>query len=589
MTEYGRGQGSEPWDPQDPLYGDGGWDGQQAQQGQQSSYGGQPQQPQQPQYGEWGQESQDPYAQAQQQYPQQYEQQHYHAQQYDQQQGYDQQQYDQYYGGQDQQQYGQQQGYGQGQAQGQGYGQQHDTGDWTTGSSPQTAYPGDPADPYARQTGTYGGEQPDFYSTPDAYPPPEPPSRRRAEPEPQTDWDPGPDQGEHAFFAGGDDDDDRDDRDDESGGRGGRGERRGRGGKDKKSRSGCACLVVALVFGGGLAGVAYFGYQYYQDRFGAAPDYAGDGTDEEVAVDIPKGATGYEIGRRLKAAGVVKSVDAFVAAQSQDPEGDSIQAGAYLLRKEMSAASAVDMMLDPKSQNNLVIPEGTRNVAIYKLIDERLELSKGTTAKVAKQEFKSLGLPEWALNHADVKDPLEGFLYPSSYAASKGQKPEAILKEMVGRANDKYEELGLAKKAEGLGLDNPWQLLTVASLAQAEGTSHDDFRKMAEVVYNRLKPANPETYGALEFDSTYNYIKNQSEIDLTIEELKQFDNPYNTYYVKGLPPGPIDNPGEEALRGALNPTDDGWYYFISLDGKTSKFTKTLAEHEKLVEKFNASR
>jgi len=126
-------------------------------------------------------------------------------------------------------------------------------------------------------------------------------------------------------------------------------------------------------------------------------------------------------------------------------------------------------------------------------------------------------------------------------------------------------------------------------MAQAEGTSHDDYRKMAEVVYNRLKPGNPETYGSLEFDSTYNYIKNQSKIDLSIAELRRYDNPYNTYFVKGLPPGPIDNPGEDALKGALNPTKDGWYYFISLDGKTSKFTKTNAEHQKLVDKFNASR
>jgi UPF0755 protein len=112
---------------------------------------------------------------------------------------------------------------------------------------------------------------------------------------------------------------------------------------------------------------------------------------------------------------------------------------------------------------------------------------------------------------------------------------------------------------------------------------------MAEVVFNRLKPGNPQTYGSLEFDSTYNYVKNQSKIDLTIAELKQYNNPYNTYYVKGLPPGPIDNPGEEAIKGALNPTHDGWYYFISLDGTTSKFTKTLAEHDKLVQEFNASR
>ncbi|WP_210591828.1 endolytic transglycosylase MltG [Streptomyces sp. GESEQ-35] len=544
MTEYGRGQGSEPWHPEDPLFGDGGWEGQQqAPSGQQPAYGGQPQhypqQPQQPQYGDWGTGDQAGYGQAQ-QYQQQY----------------------------NQQQYGNQ-----------GH-QQYDENGWPTGTHAQAPYP-DPADPYAQQAAGYDGQQPDYYGTPDAYPPPEPPGRRREEPEQRTDWDPGPDQGEHAFFAGGDDDDDSDEP--------GRADRRGRGGKPKKRRSGCACLVVVLVFGGGLAGVGYFGYQFYQDRFGAAPDYAGDGTGESVTVEIPKGAFGSEIGRRLKTAGVVKSVDAFISAQQQNPDGDKIQAGAYLLKKEMSAASAVELMLDPKSQNNLIIAEGSRNTRIYGEIDKRLGVASGTTAKAAKAKYKDLGLPDWALDHPNLKDPLEGFLYPSSYAVSKGQKPETILKEMVARANDTYEELGLEKKAKSLGLDGPWELLTVASLAQAEGTSHDDFRKMAEVVYNRLKAGNPQTYGALEFDSTYNYVKNQSKIDLTIAELKQYNNPYNTYYVKGLPPGPIDNPGEEALKGALNPTKDGWYYFISLDGKTSKFTKTLAEHEKLVAEFNESR
>ncbi|GAA4959198.1 hypothetical protein GCM10023238_27530 [Streptomyces heliomycini] len=77
---------------------------------------------------------------------------------------------------------------------------------------------------------------------------------------------------------------------------------------------------------------------------------------------------------------------------------------------------------------------------------------------------------------------------------------------------------------------------------------------MAEVIYNRLKTGNTETNGMLEFDSTYNYIKNQSKIDLTIAELRNYDNPYNTYFYKGLPPGPISNPGEDAVKGALDPT-----------------------------------
>ncbi len=554
MTEYGRGQGSEPWDPDDPLYGDGGWGGQQAQQGQPSPYGGQPQQyPQQPQqYGDWGTGEQHGYGQR----PDQ--------QGYGQQQQYP--QYDQQYASQQQPQY--------------------DQNGWPAGAHhPQDPYSADPANPYGQQPGTYGGDRSDHYGTPDAYPPPEPPNRRRPEPESGTDWDPGPDQGEHAFFAG--DGDGDGDRDDEPADRRGSGERRG--GKERKRRSGLACLVVVAVFGGGLAGVGYFGYQFYQDRFGSPEDYAGGGNGQQVTVTIPKGSGGYAIGQELKKNGVVKSVDAFVAAQASNPQGNTIQDGVYTLQKEMSAASAVELMLSPKSRNNLIIAEGKRNADIYKLIDARLGVTPGTTAKVAKEDWEKLGLPEWAQNHKDVNDPLEGFLFPSSYGVSKGQKPEDVLKRMVAQAAEVYDKLGVEKEAAKLGLENPWQLVTVASLVQAEGTSHSDFRKMAEVIYNRLEPGNTETNGMLEFDSTYNYIKNQSKIDLTLAELRNYDNLYNTYFYKGLPPGPISNPGEDAVKGALDPTDDGWFYFISLDGKTSKFTKTNAEHAELVKEFNKSR
>ncbi|MET7694753.1 endolytic transglycosylase MltG [Streptomyces sp. NPDC005483] len=575
MTEYGRGEGSEPWNPEDPLYGDGGWEGQQAQAGQQSPYGGQPQHyPQQPQYdnGGWGDGQQAAYGQAQQQYPQ-------HDGQYDQHQ-----QYNHQY---DQQQYGQQQ-YDQQTYQGQPQ-QSYDNNAWATNGQAHVPYPADPSDPYGQQAAAYGAEQQDYYGSPDAYPPPEPPSRRGAEPEPQqTDWDPGPDQGEHAFFAGGDDDQDETDDPDEA--QGGRGDRRGRGGKGaKKRKSGCACLVVLLVFGGGTAGVAYFGYQYYKNRFGAAPDYAGGGTSQMVTVQIPKGAGGYEIGRLLKDADVVKSVDAFVSAQEQNSKGNSIQAGAYLLKKEMSAESAVAMMLDPKSQNNVLVAPGVRNATVYKRIDEKLDLASGTTKKIAEQKYKSLGLPSWANDNRDIKDPLEGFLYPGTYPAAKGMKPESVLKDMVTQAADKYAAYGLEAKAKALKLDSPLQVVTVASLVQAEGKTEDDYRKMAEVVYNRLNLANPETYGFLQFDSTFNYVKNESNIEISEKEINSNKDPYNTYTNKGLPPGPIDNPGDTAMKATLDPTDDGWYYFVATDGvKKTEFAKTHAEFLRLKEKFNAS-
>lgn len=574
MTEYGRSPGSEPWHPEDPLYGDGGWGGQQTHAGQQPPYGGQPQQyPEQPQYGDWGNGQQADYGQAQQHYP--------------------------YYDGQGHPQYpgqGQPQHPGQGHQQYPDQGQHHDQGGgWDTGTHEhvQAAYPTGPGGPYEGQNAAYGGGQHDQYGGHDAYPQqepePEPRASRRAEPEPpQTDWDPGPDQGEHAFFAGANDDDDDDS--DQPGRRGGRGDRKGKGGKGgkagKKRRNGCACLVVVLVIGGGIGGVGYFGYQFYQSRFGAAPDYAGDGTSETVTVTIPKGADGYAIGQALKKAGVVKSVDAFVTAQANNAEGDTIQAGVYVLKKEMSAASAVSLMLSDESRNNLVIAEGRRNTQIYELIDQRLEVKSGTTEEVAKKEWKSLGLPDWANDNQDIKEPLEGFLYPSSYPVSKGMKPEDVLKEMVDFSKQKYAELGLEKKARSLNLDSPLQVLTVASLVQAEGKSKDDFEKVARVVYNRLKPDNTETYGLLDFDSTVNYLRGESKLATgSVDQLRQIDDPYNTYKIKGLPPGPINNPGQVAIEAALNPAKGNWYYFVSISEDETLFAETNEEQNRNREKY----
>ncbi|MFJ3090272.1 endolytic transglycosylase MltG [Streptomyces sp. NPDC086838] len=589
MTEYGRGPGSEPWHPEDPLYGDQGWGGQQAAHGQ-AQYDGQNQYDSQNQYGDganqygaqqqypqgqydpYQQQPHDPYAQQhQQQGPYSQHQDPYAQQQY-QQQAYGQQQPQDPYGGQPQQP---QPGY--------------DTG-WDTGQQAMPPYEGQPA-------ATYGyGETNDYYGTPEAYPPPQPPGRREAAPAPAPettpDWDPEePPEETHPFFTGVDEkdgrkaprdddyDDDEDDRDS-----GGGGERRGKG-KKKKGRSGCACLGVSLVLIAGVGGAGYFGYSFYQDKFGPAPDYSGSGSGS-VEVEIPKGAYGYAIGNILKKAGVVKSVDAFVSAQSENPKGKGIQAGVYLLHSRMSASEAVKMMVDPKSQNLLIIPEGFRNAAVYAMVDAKLNLKKGTTAEVAKSKKSDLGLPSWASRNKDLKDPLEGFLYPAAYPVTKGTKPEAVLKSMVERSNEEYEKLDLAGAAKKYKLDGPWQVLTVASLVQAEGLTHDDFRKMAEVVYNRLKPDNTATNRKLEFDSAFNYLTKQSKIKIKLSEIRSNPDPYNTYYHAGLPPGPISNPGDEALRATLSPTSSGWMFFISLDGKKTEFTKTAAEHAKLTAKFN---
>ncbi|MGX1758050.1 endolytic transglycosylase MltG [Streptomyces lydicus] len=558
MTEYGRGYGSEPWHPEDPLYGEQGasrgqaqqppWDGQQAAR-----------------------------------YPQQ------HAGP---------------------------------------YAEQQYNGGWDGTQGGQLPY--DPYDPYGQQqppVDPYSGTSPDYYATPDAYPPPQPqhlqqqahqqqmqqqqqqyqqaphPQQQspqypqQPEPEPHygdgggpgDDWraepEPREPEPEHAFFAGGGDDDHDDDpRETRRADR----ERRGKknGGKKNKRRSGTACLVVALVFAGAVGAVGYFGYDFFMAHFGSAPDYEGEGAGD-VQVEVPENSTILEMGLALKKAGVVKSADAFSEAAVDSKKDKVLQPGTYSLRKHMSAASAIELMVNPKSRNGLTIREGLRSGDVYKLIDKKLHLATGSTKKVAKTEVKSLGLPSWANDSAKIKDPLEGFLYPSTYSVGEKAKPADVLKQMISRAKQVYAKYDLEANAEKFHLKSPLQLITVASLTQAEGMTHDDFRKMAAVVYNRLAPSNTDTNQKLEFDSAFNYLKNQSKINIGTDEIRNYDDPYNTYFYRGLPPGPIGNPGDDALKATVNPDKSNkWLYFISVDGKKTEFTTNLTDHMKLVKEFN---
>ncbi|MET9512313.1 endolytic transglycosylase MltG [Streptomyces flavidovirens] len=539
MTEYGRGAGHEPWHPEDPLYGDQGWAGQQA------PYGGQPQHYQQ---------------EPQQQQPYYDGRQHQHQHQHEQQPGHP-----------DQQQYG------------------HNAG-WDTAQQQEPVpYGMNPAaDPYAGQQPAYGAGESDYYAAPDAYPPPQPPNQRRTpEPDQAPEWEPEPEAPEeHPFFTGADDRDDDEPRESRRG-RGG-GDRRGGKSKKKKSRNGTACLFVVVVLAGGVGGIGYFGYQFYQDQFGAPADFEGTGTGS-VEVEIPKGAGLGQIGSILARKGVVKSSGAFVSAATANPKSQGIQPGVYPMKKEMSGKAAVDLMINPSNLNALIVKEGQRNVVVYEEIDKKLKVDRGTTEDVAKKEFKDLGLPEWANDDPDIKDPLEGFLYPSRYDIGGKSTPKSVLKEMVTRAKGQYAAANVEAEAERLGLESPLDLITVASLVQVEGKTHDDFRKMGEVVYNRLKPTNTETNQLLQFDSAFNYLKGQSEIKISESEINSNMDPYNTYTQRGLTPGPISNPGNEALAAALNPTKDGWLYFVATDGlNKTEFAKTHAEFLTLKDKFDAS-
>ncbi|CAB4919410.1 MAG: endolytic transglycosylase MltG [Actinobacteria bacterium] len=319
--------------------------------------------------------------------------------------------------------------------------------------------------------------------------------------------------------------------------------------------------VVAVVLVLVVVGLAFAVYRWLSASL-EVDDYSGSGTGE-VVVTVSRGDSLTQIARTLASADVVKSADAFVTAASADERSASLGPGRYSLRAKMSGREALLLMLDPisRAQSRIVLPEGLRIGETIDVIAAATEISKKSLV-AALEKPAPLGLPDWADSNA------EGFLFPATYEVAGDEDAEAILAALVSRFNQASSDIGLEERAVELGI-TPYQALIVASLVQAEGVPND-FAKVARVIYNRIDAGMP-----LQFDSTVSYALGIDEISLNADQLAT-DSPYNTYENTGLPPTPINSPGEAAIEAALSPARGKWLYFVAVnpDTKETKFTKS---------------
>ena len=346
--------------------------------------------------------------------------------------------------------------------------------------------------------------------------------------------------------------------------RGGRRRRKSRG-----LKSCLAVLVALVVVVGGLAFLGLKGFSAIQDRFGAPEDFAGPGHGK-ITFQVQSGDSIAEMGRNLKADGVVKSVEAFTDAASSNAQSTGIQVGFYGLKKQMKASDALDVLVNPKNimKNTVTVPEGLTVDEIVASLAGSTDFSKAKFEKVL-QDPSSLGLPAYA--HGNP----EGYLFPATYDFGPDATPKSMLQDMVVRWKQAADDADLEGASARLGY-SPEELMTVASLVQAEGRGHY-MPMIARVIYNRLE--GNETGGKLQIDATVNYAAdNQLGAVPTSSDL-QIDSPYNTYKNAGLPPTPIEAPGDDALAAATHPADGGWYYYVTVNLKTgeTKFATTYDE------------
>ena len=350
------------------------------------------------------------------------------------------------------------------------------------------------------------------------------------------------------------------------------------GGRRRKRRGGKGCLA-ALVALAVLVGGFYFaldrGVAWVSDQFSAVEDYPGPGTGK-VQFEVNEGDSVAQIGRNLKDEGVTKSVQAFLDAAAAEPDSAGIQVGTYELAKEMKAEDALEVLLDPANQlkTTVTVPEGLRVDDIVATLSESTKFGEEQWRRALDQPEK-LGLPDYAGGNP------EGYLFPATYEITPGMKPVDVLKAMVDRWRQAAEAAGLEQRAAELG-KTPAELMVIASLVEAEGRG-DDMPKIARVIYNRLDGPGDKggTNGLLQIDATVNYaLDRQGIIAVTTDEIESVaDSPYNTYKVVGLPPTPIEAPGEEAIAAAANPAEGPWYYYVTVDLKTgeTKFTESYDE------------
>jgi uncharacterized YceG family protein len=227
-----------------------------------------------------------------------------------------------------------------------------------------------------------------------------------------------------------------------------------------------------------------------------------------------------------------------------------------------------------RKPTTLVIPEGWRAGQVYDAVDKALAQPAGTARKsLAKMKLK---LP----NEAEGNP--EGYLFPATYPLERNGKkttPEALLSSMVDTANQKFKGAPVAAGAQ-LNAMNVYQAVTIASIIQAEAATQADMGKVARVIFNRLERGMP-----LQMDSTINYALNRSTLRTTSADLR-IDSPYNSYQRMGLPPTPIDNPGEDAMRAAISPPPGDWLYFVTVKRGDTRFTNSFEEHRRNVAEFN---
>ncbi|PTM59626.1 endolytic transglycosylase MltG [Desmospora activa] len=329
-------------------------------------------------------------------------------------------------------------------------------------------------------------------------------------------------------------------------------------------------ILLTLIL---TAALAVGGYWYVQQSLQLKS------IEEPVEVEVPQGASILDLGQTLEREQLIRHGWIFAAYAWLEGESKGLKAGLYELPPNSTAKEMLNIFTDStKNAMSLTVPEGFT----AEQIADRL-VKRGMDRTAFLKAVDEADYPYDFVKQIPMDDKrthrLEGYLYPITYNLPREADPEALVDKMLRQFQQELERDGVKQQLQQQGLTvDEW--VTIASILEREGQVKEELPRIAGVIYNRLDKGQK-----LQVDATVQYALGNQKERLYFKDLK-IDSPYNTYQIDGLPPGPIANPGPDALQAALAPEKHNYFFYVTRKDGTGKhyFARTEEEHEANIER-----
>lgn len=341
--------------------------------------------------------------------------------------------------------------------------------------------------------------------------------------------------------------------------------------KKKKKRSALSSSMIYILMVCGVSAIlATLGWTMANDMLALNKD------EVEAVITIQDEKNFGKVADQLKDNDIINYKFLFRLFATFSGKANDIVPGQYKLDTSMDYSAILNNLSSSSASRmttTVTIPEGYSMAQIFQLLETKgVSTVEKLEDMAANHDYDFSFLQDIPMGEATR---LEGYLFPDTYTFYLGEDPKYVINKMLVNFDAKVTDAirqQIWDQGKSIG-----EILNVASMIEKE-TDGTDRATIASVIYNRLNNPSGGTQGYLQIDATIQYVLPEGEI-VSKEDYKTVQSPYNTYLNKGLPPGPISNPGMEAIMAAINPESTNYYYYALGDDKVHHFFTSLSEHE----------